>query len=478
MKYSYKIFVSMVIVLGLGFWGYGYWLMREIRSQYAVTIEDSLVDFSNVLASYLSAQAKNGKLEILDFKQAFKNFEKINFSANIHGVLKGNSPIHTYVTDDRGIVVFDSRTKDNVGKDFSQWNDVYLTLKGEYGARSTRINSSDPLSSVFYVAAPIQYENKIIGVVSVIKAEQSLAVFVDKGRKKIMIVTALVLLGATLIAALFSYGLTRPINALIHYAQRITKGESVRPPKSTTIEFDNLAKAFDEMRISLEGKKSVESFVQHLTHELKSPLSAIRGAAELLRDNMSDDKREMFISNIENESARARKQLDELLNLASLESRSSLETPQMFKLNELFEDVNESLLPLLEQKKLTIEIKTDPDDLELYGERPLFQQVISSLLSNAIEFSPERGTIQIGAAKKERVVEIYVRDQGPGVPEFAKNRIFEKFYSLERPSTGKKSTGLGLSFVKEAVSLHSGSVSLEPPVKPMTGANILISIDN
>jgi hypothetical protein len=72
MSYSFRIFVSTAIILGLGFWGYGYWLLKEVRSQYSVTIEDSLVDFSNVLASYLSAQADQGQLNTKDFDKAFK----------------------------------------------------------------------------------------------------------------------------------------------------------------------------------------------------------------------------------------------------------------------------------------------------------------------------------------------------------------------------------------------------------------------
>lgn len=475
MRYSYKIFVSIVVVLSLGFWSYGYWLVREIRSQYAVTIEDSLVDFSNVLASYLSAQADKGEIDTNDFGQAFKNFKALNFRASIHGVIKGTSPISAYVTDEKGVVLFDSRDENNVGQDYSQWNDVYLTLQGKYGARSTRTDSKDPLSSVFYVAAPIRYEDRIVGVVSVIKPEQSLREFVARGREKIIFATALVLLGATFIAALFSYWLTRPINALTTYAKRITSGESLRPPRSTSLEFNNLATAFDEMRISLEGKKSVENFVQHLTHELKSPLSAIQGAAELLKDeNMPEQKRQQFLANIEKESARARRQLEELLRLASLESRSSLERSETISLQELFQEVKASFSSLLQQKQLDLKTVVEPSDLEIVGDRALLTQAISSLIYNAIEFSPKSGSIEIGARETDQGIEITVSDQGPGVPDFARERIFEKFYSLERPETGRKSTGLGLSFVKEVVSLHSGEVSLAPSD---LGAKLLITLN-
>ncbi len=460
MKYSYKIFLSILIILGLGFWGYGYWLMKEIRGQYSESIEESLVDFSNILAAYLSAQAEGGQVKTDDFNEAFKNFKKSSFRANIHGVIKGDSPINAYVTDEKGKVLFDSRDPTNVGKDFSQWNDVYLTLKGQYGARSTRSNDNDPLSSVFYVAAPIQYEDRIIGVVSVIKPEKSLQVFVARGRQKIIFTTFLILIGATIIAAIFSYWLTRPINALTRYAQKISEGESARPPRSTSTEFNNLAKAFDEMRISLEGKKSVENFVQHLTHELKSPLSAIMGAAELLKEDMPPEKREKFLNNIEIESTRAKSQLEDLLTLATLESRSELIQFEKFSLSDLLEELKMSYLPLLENKGLELKIKVVPQDLLARGERKLIAQAISSILSNAIDFSPQNGVIEMNGRRADRNICIEISDQGPGIPEYAQDRIFEKFYSLERPDTGKKSTGLGLSFVKEAISLHSGEIKI------------------
>ena len=94
MNYSLRIFISIILVLGLGFWGYGHWLMKEIRSQYAQTMEESLVDFSNVLASYLSAQSMNGKLNTQDFNTAFENFRNRKFQARIHGRVKNTSPIH------------------------------------------------------------------------------------------------------------------------------------------------------------------------------------------------------------------------------------------------------------------------------------------------------------------------------------------------------------------------------------------------
>ncbi|MFO1470997.1 MAG: ATP-binding protein [Turneriella sp.] len=92
----------------------------------------------------------------------------------------------------------------------------------------------------------------------------------------------------------------------------------------------------------------------------------------------------------------------------------------------------------------------------------LFYQALANLLQNALDFSPVNGVIDINARREAALVIITVRDHGSGIPDFAREKIFEKFYSLERPDTQRKSTGLGLAFVKLVVELHDGSIGIEP----------------
>ena len=148
MRYSLTIFIGIIAVVGLGLSGYAYWVYKDIRYQDKIIVEDSLVDFSNIFASYLSSQLKTEQLNTVDLNKAFKNLKTIDFQATIHGVPKNSSAIDIYITDERGIVLYDSQSETNIGKDFSRWNDVLRTLKGEYGARSTRADPSDPFSSV------------------------------------------------------------------------------------------------------------------------------------------------------------------------------------------------------------------------------------------------------------------------------------------------------------------------------------------
>ena len=474
MRYSVRIFLSIIIVAGLGFSGYGNWLKSEIKKWAVISIEDSLVDFSNILASYLSSQLKDGKLDTADFDQAFKNLRTTSFKANIHGVRRNRSAINAYVTDEKGFVVYDSSSKTNVGKDFSQWNDVLSTLKGEYGARFTKTDPKEPLSSVIYVAAPIQHENRIIGVISVSKPIKTVDKFINKAETQMIYMVSIFFIGTLAVAALLSYWLTRPVQRLIKYAQTVTRGESARPPQTSFQDFQSLGRAFDEMRISLEGKKSVEDLVRHLTHALKSPLTAIKAAAELLREDIAQEKKDRFLHNIETETDRASKLLERLLTVAALESRSTLDNIEELSLKELINETLQRLGPRIEKKKINLEVKLGSPEPIVTGERFWVLQILESLIINAVEFSPDGGKILIEVAVDNEKTRIFVRDQGPGIDDYAKEKIYDKFFSLERPS-GEKSTGLGLTIVKEAILLHSGAIQLEPPSQEMSGANFNIS---
>ena len=96
----------------------------------------------------------------------------------------------------------------------------------------------------------------------------------------------------------------------------------------------------------------------------------------------------------------------------------------------------------------------------IFGESFLIEQAIGNILDNAIDFAPEGSKISIKAAAVGERYEVRVEDDGPGIPEFAEDKIFDRFYSLPRPDTGKKSSGLGLTFVREIMALHSGAIRL------------------
>ena len=115
-----------------------------------------------------------------------------------------------------------------------------------------------------------------------------------------------------------------------------------------------------------------------------------------------------------------------------------------------------------------------PADPVVEGDAFLLQRAVANLVDNALDFSPAGGQVTVAIVARGRSCDVVVSDQGPGIPDFAEGKVFEKFYSLARPSTAKKSTGLGLSFVKEIAELHRGRVTLKNA--PSGGAVATLSL--
>jgi two-component system sensor histidine kinase CreC len=228
------------------------------------------------------------------------------------------------------------------------------------------------------------------------------------------------------------------------------------------------------MRDALEGKQYVEQYVQTLTHEIKSPLAAIQGAAELLQEDMPPDRRETFLRNIQSETKRIRAIVEKMLLLSALELRKGLEHPECIQLSEVIADVEASHRPLLEGKGLRLTIVNRTDQAPIFGEYFLVRQAVANLVQNAIEFSPQGSNIQIVVQKTDKVIELDVQDEGAGIPAYALERVFERFYSLPHPDSGRKSSGLGLSFVSEVAQLHCGSARLRN--RPDGGASALLTL--
>jgi two-component system sensor histidine kinase CreC len=213
------------------------------------------------------------------------------------------------------------------------------------------------------------------------------------------------------------------------------------------------------MRTQLEGKAYVERYVHTLTHELKSPLAAIRGAAELLQGEMPVTQQQRFVSNIDSESARMQQLIERLLNLAQVEQRQGLEEQVVVPLAPLLDELLNAQSARIEPKQLQIEQQITPG-LSLSGEPFLLRQALANLLDNALDFTPSHGVLRFTAERVGQQIELKLFNQAEPIPDYALPRLSERFYSLPRPDSGRKSTGLGLNFVEEVVQLHGGEMHI------------------
>jgi two-component system sensor histidine kinase CreC len=432
----------------------------KLRTGFQQSSEIVLVDTSTLLATSLEQQFKNQILDTGEISHLFEQSYQRNIKAQIYSLSKNAIDLEIYITNRDGIVVYDS-TGLNEGDDFSQWRDVKLTLEGEYGARTSfrYDDQTDPGDEkVMVVAAPIQIEDDIVGVLSVVKPirplEELLAT--ESSNLKVYVLVALAI--AMLIGYYVSYGFTLAIKRLVKYANNMAEGQRTHQPSFTDIRFDNLASAITHLRDELDGKEYVEHYIHGLTHELKTPLTAVNASAELLSPDMPAEDQQRFINNIKASNQRMQLLVERMLDLTKLENQATLSNVSQFDLAELIQQQIEHSSALIKETGSVIDNHLT-ESVMATGDELLMRQCITNLFDNALENSPEQSTITIDYQQQEH--QHCLRVINPGhLDEHVSERAFERFFSVQSRDGARKRTGLGLSFVLEIMKLHQGSVAL------------------
>jgi len=225
-------------------------------------------------------------------------------------------------------------------------------------------------------------------------------------------------------------------------------------------EFIQLEKDFNAMVIQLKNNEYLhKDFSSNISHEFKTPLSIIKGYADLLQsDNLTDEERRMYSQQIAQESGRLASLTSNLLKLSSLDYNETHLKKTNFYLDEQIRQAVLALESRWEEKNLRIDLELK--EMEFTGEEELMNQVWMNLLDNAIKFTPEGGKITVVTMKTKDELSVTVEDDGIGMSEETMNHIFEQFYRGDTENRYEGS-GLGLSLVQRIVSLHGGIVLVE-----------------
>ncbi|MEM5279033.1 two-component system sensor histidine kinase CreC [Cupriavidus taiwanensis] len=463
MHIGLRIFFGFFLIVGLATVLTLRVFVQEVKPGVRQAMEDTLIDTAHVLAALAADDLKAGRIADGAFARQMAALREVPVNAEVSGLHKDSIGYRVYVTDASGIVRFDS-TGTDVGRDYSRWNDVYLTLRGQYGARSTRADPADEASTVMHVAAPVRDGERIIGVLTVAKPNAAMAPFIARSQHKILLYGGLLIGTACVIGLACTLWLAHGLSRLRGYARAVAAGERAEMPLRGAGELAELGRAVQGMRERLEDKQYVEHYIHTLTHEMKSPLAAIGGAAELLQEEMPAADRQRFVANIRTQSGRLETMIRKLLALAEVEQRQRLEVREPVPLAPLLAQLCAELEPRARRRGVALQCDagagSGADSSHVAGDPFLLRQAIANLLDNAIDFAPPGTTVAVRLQRRGDALAIAVADQGPGIPDYALPRVFERFYSLPRPHGADKSTGLGLCFAREVATLHHGDVTL------------------
>lgn len=210
-------------------------------------------------------------------------------------------------------------------------------------------------------------------------------------------------------------------------------------------------------------------FVSRVSHELRTPLSSIKAYVEMLVDGEAEDEesRAEFYRIIQSESDRLSRLIDNILSISRIESGVVKVTRENLSLAQLIKDAIDVVLPQAQAKSITLTQEEAPLYFQVHADRDMIFQVLINLISNAVKYTPEGGTVMVSVLVDEHAgtVETAVRDTGAGIPEEALPHVFDKFYRVSSHGKLAKGTGLGLALVKHVVeTVHHGKVAVTSKV--------------
>jgi two-component system sensor histidine kinase GlrK len=273
---------------------------------------------------------------------------------------------------------------------------------------------------------------------------------------------------AVLLIASFTFLIARPISQVSASIRGLGEGQFGKPIRiEGPGDMVRLGEQLDWLRerlMTLEAQKT--RFLQHVSHELKTPLTALREGSDLLSSgvvgNLNAEQREIARILQEN-SIELRKLIEGLLNYSAVHAQASYLDAKIVQLRDVVRRVVNDRKLAIVAKGIRIELNCET--VTAYCDEEKVRVVLDNLLSNAVKYSPERGLISIKLFKERNDAVFEVQDEGPGIPEPEREKIFDAFYrGTDIPMSAIKGSGLGLSIVKEYVTLHRGAVEvLEGP---------------
>jgi two-component system sensor histidine kinase CreC len=436
MRIRTAIFGVYVTASAVGFAAMMGLVLRDVRLRYVESMRRTLGDTTAYLAAYATPTA------------AGEDWVK-----KLAGLPPGTEVLRVFACDRQDRVIFDT-----AGRDVGQIYIRNMYGGGKIASENYSVPNVAVVDNELRVFAPVRFGGEVVGWVGVGRPLATVAEGISTARWRLIWMAGAIALLMMAAGWWIAARLTRSLERLTVYAQQVRDGRTATPPASRATEIAALARAFEEMRDALEGRQHAERYTQALAHEVKAPLAAIRGAAELLEEDMPAEQRRKFMANIRGESARIQQIIARLLELSSLEARKALGQAETLSAVALAEEAAATMHPAFEAAGVTLKVEAAGDLLR--GERVLLREALVNLLQNALDFSPAGGAVVFEARAAGGRVSFSVEDQGPGVPDYALPRVFERFYSLPRPGTEKKSTGLGLALVREIAHLHGGEVAL------------------
>ena len=271
-------------------------------------------------------------------------------------------------------------------------------------------------------------------------------------------------------------GMTSPLREMTTAAKAMAQGDYERRVTATSRdEVGELARVFNQMSAELaETDRLRRDLVANVSHELRTPISALQAVLENLVDGVESPDPATLRSMLE-QVERLGRLVNQLLDLSRLESGAVPLKTEPFEVRELMERiVREARGPGHRGPDVSFEVRISPPTLSLVADPERLHQVMTNLVANAVRHSPAGETVEIVATCSAGVIRFEVIDEGPGIPEGERGRVFERYYRSDAARSSDGGTGLGLSIARWIVELHHGEIHAEG--REPTGCRMVVEL--
>lgn len=395
-------------------------------------------------------------------------------------LVEGNENARFTVIDLEGKVIADSNLADSaIMENHSDREEVREALKAGTGYA---IRESETLKMSMLYVAIVSDDNQYIMRMAVPFSglEQYVGILIPS----IFISISITLVVSLILADRFAHSVTKPLSEIAEEMQKLKEEnpefhfknyeyDEMNVIANTTLQ---MSKAVKESMNRIEFEKMVrQEFFSNASHELKTPLTSIRGYLELLENDMAtnENMKKDFLSRIKKESFNMTDLINDILMISRLETKEAEVILTEVRICPLLNEVYRSLEPLAKEYQVTLKSSCKP--LSMLANTQQLRELFSNLITNAIKYNKPGGTVEVIVTSETKEIVITVEDTGVGIPEDAKLRIFERFYRVDKGRSKKVGgTGLGLSIVKHIINYYEGSIQVES--KLMEGTKFTVHL--
>ena len=363
------------------------------------------------------------------------------------------------VTNSAGRVLYDTRETDNAVGDYVLYTEIVQALMGNDTFSCTYQNGAFRSRA----SSPILYQNQIIGAVYAYEFDTEQAALLAGLQENLLRLSGIIGAAVLALSLILSKAFTKKIGQLLTAIRQVREGSySHRTAISGRDEIAQIGHEFNSLTDRLQVTENARRrFVSDASHELKTPLAAIRLLTDsiLQTENMDAETTREFVADIGSEAERLNRITEDLLRLTKLDS-GVLEQADSVNVLSVLEQVMRMMSLVAQEKGLELTYLAE-EDCVVRATRDEVHQVIYNLTDNALKYSA-RGTVVVSLKKRDGKVILSVADQGPGIPEEDLDRIFDRFFRVDKArSRAAGGTGLGLSIVSDTVKRRGGTVRAE-----------------